>query len=67
MTMPIHTEQDLTHYLEMKLPWPAMSPNMNPIEHIWDCMDRQLQCLVNSPDTLHQFERNLHSRHPHPH
>ena len=24
------------------LPWPAMSPNMNPIEHVWDFIGRKL-------------------------
>ena len=25
------------------VPWPAMSPNWNPIEHIWDMLDRRMQ------------------------
>ena len=31
------------------LPWPAMSPDMSPIEHIWDEMQRRLHGLQNQP------------------
>jgi transposase len=24
------------------IPWPAMSPDMNPIEHVWDFIGRQI-------------------------
>ncbi|GFW14432.1 transposable element Tcb1 transposase [Trichonephila clavipes] len=24
------------------LPWPAYSPDMSPIEHVWDCVSRHL-------------------------
>ena len=29
------------------LPWPAVSPDMNPIEHIWDYLGRKVQARGN--------------------
>ena len=29
------------------LPWPAMSPDMNPIEHIWDYLGRKVRARGN--------------------
>jgi hypothetical protein len=31
------------------LPWPAVSPNRSPIEHVWDEMERRLRHLPNQP------------------
>ena len=32
------------------LPWPAVSPDMNPIEHIWDYLGRKVLVRRNSHD-----------------
>ena len=29
------------------LPWPALSPDMNPIEHIWDYLGRKVRARRN--------------------
>ena len=29
------------------LPWPAVSPDMNPIEHIWDYLGRKVRAIGN--------------------
>lgn len=41
-----HRARIVQDYLQQeqiqRLPWPAMSPDMNPIEHVWDYLGRKL-------------------------
>lgn len=37
------------------LPWPPRSPDLNPIEHVWDMMGRRLSNLHHPPQTLAQL------------
>ena len=39
------------------LPWPSRSPDLNPIEHVWDYLGRELN--KSFPQTLGQLERHL--------
>ena len=40
------------------LPWPAVSPDMNPIEHIWDYLGRQVRAKGNMHN-LRDLEKAL--------
>jgi hypothetical protein len=41
-----HRSRAVTAYLQSEavtsVPWPAMSPDFNPIEHIWDMLGRRI-------------------------
>ena len=37
------------------LPWPAYSPDMSPIEHIWDALDRHVRQRVPVPANIQQL------------
>ena len=41
-----HRSRAVTAYLQSEavtfVPWPAMRPDLNPIEHIWDMLGRRI-------------------------
>ena len=37
------------------LDWPPYSPDLSPIEHLWDEMDRRVRGRRNAPATLDQL------------
>ena len=41
------------------LPWPANSPDMSPIEHVWDELQRRLQRRPRPPLTLQELRQAL--------
>lgn len=58
-----HTARVVQNYLENVdvnvLPWPAQSPDMNPIEHLWDHVDRRLRQRVPLPQNRQQLQQAL--------
>lgn len=54
-----HRSQAVNQYLETqgirRLEWPAMSPDMNPIEHVWDMLSRAIHSRRNPPRTRQEL------------
>jgi transposase len=42
------------------LPWPARSPDLNPIENIWDIIGRRVRERTPPVQTLNELEQTLH-------
>ncbi|GFS79527.1 transposable element Tc1 transposase [Trichonephila clavipes] len=43
----------------VRMEWPASSPDMNPIEHVWDALGRRVADCQPLPQTLQELERAL--------
>ena len=58
-----HVARVVTDFLTQQnvhvLPWPVVSPDLSPIEHAWDEMERRLRQLPNQPVTLAELSRAL--------
>ena len=42
------------------VPWPAMSPDLNPIDYIWDMLGRRIQARESPVQNIRQLEAALH-------
>ncbi len=54
-----HVARICTQFLEAEniqvLAWQAYSPDMSPIEHVWDALDRRIQQCVPVPSNIQQL------------
>ncbi len=68
-----HVARIWTQFLEAEnipvLAWPAYSPDMSPIEHVWDTLDQRIWQCVSVPANIQQLrsaieeERTFHRPH----
>ena len=59
-----HRSRAVTSYLRSEavtsVPWPAMSPDWNPIEHIWDMLGHRIQAQKPPVQNICQLKATLH-------
>ena len=56
MKMPVHKARFIQKwFVEIgveELDWPAQSPALNPIKHLWDDLERRLRSRPNRPTSV---------------
>ncbi len=53
-----HDARICTQFLEAEIPvlaWPAYSPDLSPVEHVWDALDRCIRQHVPVPANIQQL------------
>ena len=59
-----HSSRAVTAYLQSEavtyVHWPAMSPDLNPIDHIWDILGRRIEVRETPVQNIRQLEALFH-------
>ncbi|GFW84881.1 transposable element Tc1 transposase [Trichonephila clavipes] len=42
-----------------RMDWPAYSPDLNPIEHMWDALGRRIAARLHHPENTQQLKQML--------
>ncbi|GFX14953.1 transposable element Tc3 transposase [Trichonephila clavipes] len=60
---PCHRALLIDDFLEteniQRMSWPANSPDLNPIEHVWDMLGRQIAAISHPPSSITELKRGL--------
>jgi transposase len=58
-----HISRCVTNFLTetgiTKMDWPAKSPDMNTIEHVWDMLDKRVKARILPPQTTQALQTML--------
>ena len=50
--------EEHSHEFEV-LTWPSNSPDLNPVKHLWDVLDKQVQSMETLTPNLQDFKNLL--------
>ncbi|GFX13827.1 transposable element Tc3 transposase [Trichonephila clavipes] len=60
---PCHRAVLIDDFLETEniqwMAWPVNSPDLNPIEHVWDMLGRQIAAISHPPSSVTELKRAL--------
>uniref|UniRef100_A0AAR2JMZ4 Tc1-like transposase DDE domain-containing protein n=1 Tax=Pygocentrus nattereri TaxID=42514 RepID=A0AAR2JMZ4_PYGNA len=65
MTAPVHKARSIktwmTEFGVEELPWPTQSPDLNPLEHLWDELERR-RARNSVPQNLNDLRAALQEK-----